>query len=158
MELSQQNLLLLQMMTAYKNPHSAASLELLTDPSSVNHLPYYYHRKSYNCPSAIQINDPTENECKLIEYRQQKVAAFIIAGETMLCLPQAFDLFLKHFVGGLFTIYAKLKKLNIIPLVCNVEHVRGLRGLGALQPGVNRCKLISCKDFEILYRDCLSSR
>ena len=74
------------------------------------------------------------------------------------CLPQAFDLFLKHLVGGLHTVYTKLKRLEITPVVCNVEQVRILRGLGAIQPGVNRCKLISRKDFETLYNDCTNAR
>lgn len=42
-------------------------------------------------------------------------------------------------------------------MVCNVEQVRILRGLGAIQPGVNRCKLISRKDFETLYNDCTNA-
>lgn len=40
-------------------------------------------------------NDPSVNECKIVEYRGEKVAAFMINGKTMLCLPQAFELFLK---------------------------------------------------------------
>ena len=102
---------------------------------------------------------------------------------------KAFDLFLKHLVGGLHTVYTKLKRLSITPLVCNVEQVntilwiglmtneycrvlnirgrstliecikvRTLRGLGAIQPGVNRCKLITRRDFEALYQDCTTSR
>lgn len=114
--------------------------------------------RSYNSPPPISTSDPTANECKLVDYRGHKVAAFIIAGETMLCLPQAFELFLKHLVGGLHTVYTKLKRLDIVPLVCNVEQVRILRGLGAIQPGVNRCKLLSCKDFDVLYRDCTTAR
>jgi hypothetical protein len=114
--------------------------------------------RSYNSPPPISSSDPTANECKLVDYRGQKVAAFIIAGDTMRCLPQAFELFLKHLVGGLHTVYTKLKRLDIVPLVCNVEQVRILRGLGAIQPGVNRCKLLSCKDFDILYRDCTTAR
>lgn len=76
----------------------------------------------------------------------------------MICLPQAFDLFLKHLVGGLHTVYTKLKRLDVTPVVCNVEQVRVLRGLGAIQPGVNRCKLISPAEFDILYDDCTNSR
>ncbi|XP_050535128.1 dachshund homolog 2 isoform X1 [Daktulosphaira vitifoliae] len=114
--------------------------------------------RSYNSPPPISSTDPTANECKLVEYRGQKVAAFMIAGDTMLCLPQAFELFLKHLVGGLHTVYTKLKRLDIVPLVCNVEQVRILRGMGAIQPGVNRCKLLSCKDFDTLYRDCTTAR
>ena len=79
-------------------------------------------------------------------------------GKTMLCLPQAFELFLKHLVGGLHTVYTKCKRLDINPLVCNVEQVRVLRGLGAIQPGVNRCKLLSDCDFDELYKDCTTQR
>jgi len=103
-------------------------------------------------------NDPTANECKIVEYRGEKIASFIIGGRTMLCLPQAFELFLKHLVGGLHTVYTKLKRLEITPIVCNVEQVRILRGLGAIQPGVNRCKLLADGDFDTLYKDCTTSR
>lgn len=119
--------------------------------------PHHLERTSYASPPPIPTTDPTANECKLVDYRGQKVAAFIIGGETMLCLPQAFELFLKHLVGGLHTVYTKLKRLDIVPLVCNVEQVRILRGLGAIQPGVNRCKLLSCKDFDVLYKDCTTA-
>lgn len=132
--------------------HHGSPLELMAAHHGV--LP----PRSYNSPPPISSSDPTANECKLVDYRGQKVAAFIIAGDTMLCLPQAFELFLKHLVGGLHTVYTKLKRLDIVPLVCNVEQVRILRGLGAIQPGVNRCKLLSCKDFDVLYRDCTTAR
>ena len=46
-------------------------------------------------PMAAPTNDPSVNECKIVEYRGEKVAAFMINGKTMLCLPQAFELFLK---------------------------------------------------------------
>ncbi|XP_065210104.1 dachshund homolog 2 isoform X2 [Planococcus citri] len=144
------------------------SLGLLSSLSNmVHHSPMdlmsvsHHHSappRSYNSPPPISTSDPTANECKLVDYRGQKVAAFIIQGDTMLCLPQAFELFLKHLVGGLHTVYTKLKRLDIVPLVCNVEQVRILRGLGAIQPGVNRCKLLSCKDFDVLYRDCTTAR
>jgi len=81
-----------------------------------------------------------------------------VEGRELICLPQAFELFLKHLVGGLHTVYTKLKRLDITPVVCNVEQVRILRGLGAIQPGVNRCKLISPREFDILYEDCTNSR
>ena len=81
-----------------------------------------------------------------------------VDGRELICLPQAFDLFLKHLVGGLHTVYTKLKRLDITPVVCNVEQVRVLRGLGAIQPGVNRCKLISPREFDVLYDDCTNSR
>ncbi|CAN8006842.1 unnamed protein product, partial [Ixodes hexagonus] len=103
-------------------------------------------------------SDASATDCRLIDYRGAKVAAFYVGGEYLLCLPQAFELFLKHLVGGLHTVYTKLKRLDITPIVCNVEQVRILRGLGAIQPGVNRCKLLSCKDFDSLYKDCTTAR
>lgn len=132
--------------------HHGSPLELMAAHHAV--MP----PRNYSSPPPISSTDPACNECKLVDYRGQKVAAFIIAGDTMLCLPQAFELFLKHLVGGLHTVYTKLKRLDIVPLVCNVEQVRILRGLGAIQPGVNRCKLLSCKDFDTLYRDCTTAR
>lgn len=132
--------------------HHGSPLELMAAHHGV--LP----PRSYNSPPPISSSDPTANECQMVEYRGRNVAAFIINGDTMLCLPQAFDFFLKNLVGGLHTVYTKLKRLDIVPLVCNVEQVRILRGLGAIQPGVNRCKLLSCKDFDVLYRDCTTAR
>ncbi|GMR41709.1 hypothetical protein PMAYCL1PPCAC_11905 [Pristionchus mayeri] len=98
-----------------------------------------------------------ENQVKVIEYKGEKVASFIIGNIEMICLPQVYELFLKTMVGGLHTVYTKLKRLEISPLVCNVEQVRALRSLGAIQPGVNRCKLIAKTDFDLLYDDCTSS-
>lgn|SRR6218665_958323 len=103
-------------------------------------------------------SNPDGSGCKLIEYRGAQVAAFKVDGRELICLPQAFDLFLKNLVGGLHTVYTKLKRLDITPVVCNVEQVRILRGLGAIQPGVNRCKLISPREFDVLYDDCTNSR
>lgn len=110
----------------------------------------------YSTPSPVE-NIPQNNECKMVELRGAKVASFTVDGCELICLPQAFDLFLKHLVGGLHTVYTKLKRLEITPVVCNVEQVRILRGLGAIQPGVNRCKLISRRDFETLYNDCTNA-
>ncbi|XP_059153249.1 uncharacterized protein LOC131939008 isoform X2 [Physella acuta] len=111
---------------------------------------------SYSSPPPMACN-PEHNVCKLIDYRGAQVAAFIVESRELICLPQAFELFLKHLVGGLHTVYTKLKRLEITPVVCNVEQVRILRGLGAIQPGVNRCKLISCSEFDTLYDDCTNS-
>ncbi|XP_030065415.1 dachshund homolog 2 isoform X2 [Microcaecilia unicolor] len=97
------------------------------------------------------------NECKTVDLHGVKVASFLVDGQELICLPQVFDLFLKHLVGGLHTVYTKLKRLDISPVVCTVEQVRILRGLGAIQPGVNRCKLITRKDFETLYNDCTNA-
>lgn len=103
-------------------------------------------------------NNNGNNECKMVDVHGVKVASFTVDGQELICLPQVFDLFLKHLVGGLHTVYTKLKRLDISPVVCTVEQVRVLRGLGAIQPGVNRCKLISRKDFEALYNDCTNAR
>ncbi|KAM6959774.1 dachshund homolog 2-like isoform 2-T2 [Tautogolabrus adspersus] len=109
-------------------------------------------------PGLVQTSSPGLcTECKLVEVHGVKVASFSVDGQELICLPQVFDLFLKHLVGGLHTVYTKLKRLDISPVVCTVEQVRVLRGLGAIQPGVNRCKLISRKDFEVLYQDCTSA-
>ena len=108
-------------------------------------------------PSAVS-TCPDNNVCSVIKFRSQDVAAFRVDGRELICLPQAFDLFLKDLVGGLHTVYTKLKRLEITPVVCNVEQVRILRGLGAIQPGVNRCKLISCLEFDVLYDDCTNAK
>lgn len=145
----------------FSMPHHSLGLLGMVPHSPLDLMAVAHHHvppRTYSSPPPISTSDPSANECKLVDYRGQKVAAFIIAGDTMLCLPQAFELFLKHLVGGLHTVYTKLKRLDIVPLVCNVEQVRILRGLGAIQPGVNRCKLLSCKDFDILFRDCTTAR
>ncbi|KAL3118063.1 hypothetical protein niasHT_004866 [Heterodera trifolii] len=94
----------------------------------------------------------------LFDYRVERVAGFQVGpSRRILCLPQIYELFLKQFVGGLHTVYTKLKRLGIQPLICSVEQVRALRNLGAIQSGVNRCKLIETDDFETLYRDCTNT-
>ncbi|XP_074528350.1 dachshund homolog 1-like isoform X2 [Halichoeres trimaculatus] len=100
---------------------------------------------------------PSHTDCTMVEVHGVKVASFTVGGVELICLPQVFELFLKHLVGGLHTVYTKLKRLDICPVVCTVEQVRVLRGLGAIQPGVNRCKLITRADFEALYRDCTNA-
>nr|XP_032832920.1 dachshund homolog 1-like isoform X2 [Petromyzon marinus] len=97
------------------------------------------------------------NKCRPVHLMGAHVASFTVEGRQLICLPQAFELFLRSHVGGLHTVYTKLRRLGIAPSVCNVEQVRSLRGLGAIQPGVNRCKLISRADFEVLYSDCASA-
>ncbi|KAF6777686.1 hypothetical protein AHF37_02707 [Paragonimus kellicotti] len=112
---------------------------------------------AYCTPNPVP-NLPENNQVHLLEYRGAQLAAFTVESRELICLPQAFELFLKHLVGGLHTVYTKLKRLEIIPVVCNVEQVRILRGLGAIQPGVNRCKLIAPQEFDVLYADCTNSR
>ena len=134
------------------SPFSRPSDFLMGSPMSDMH---------YNRHQSLQMvspNDPTANACKIVDFHGEKIASFSIHGKTMLCLPQAFEIFLKNLVGGLHTVYTKCKRLGINPLVCNVEQVRVLRGLGSIQPGVNRCKLIADTDFEELMRDCNTSR
>ncbi|XP_062861866.1 dachshund d isoform X2 [Trichomycterus rosablanca] len=139
---------------AIANPFRASAgspvVPLSVTPSSLASKPVY------STPSPVE-NTPQNNECKMVELRSAQVASFTVDGRELICLPQAFDLFLKHLVGGLHTVYTKLKRLEITPVVCNVEQVRVLRGLGAIQPGVNRCKLINRKDFETLYNDCTNA-
>ncbi|VDO21745.1 unnamed protein product [Haemonchus placei] len=94
---------------------------------------------------------------KEINYRGQTVVGFDLRGTDMLCLPQVYELFLKNMVGGLHTVYTKLKRLEITPIICNVEQVRALRSKNAIQPGVNRCKLIAATDFDRLYDDCTNT-
>ncbi|CAL8299137.1 unnamed protein product [Merluccius merluccius] len=113
-------------------------------------------KPAYATPSPVE-NTPQNNECKLVEVKGARLASFTVRDAELICLPQAFEVFLKHLVGGLHTVYTKLKRLDITPVVCNVEQVRVLRGLGAIQPGVNRCKLISVRDFEVLYSDCTNA-
>jgi hypothetical protein len=113
---------------------------------------------STGSPSLSNSSAVLTSECKLVDVHGVKVASFSVDGQELICLPQVFELFLKHLVGGLHTVYTKLKRLDIAPVVCTVEQVRVLRGLGAIQPGVNRCKLISRRDFDTLYGDCTSAR
>lgn len=79
--------------------HHTSPLDLMQAAHHHDHQP----PRTYNNPPSYIPTDPSENECKIVDYRGKKVAAFIIQGETMLCLPQAFDLFLKNLVGGLHT-------------------------------------------------------
>ena len=74
-------------------------------------------------PPMVCPNDPTANDCKIVDYRGEKIAAFMIGHKTMLCLPQVFELFLKNLVGGLHTVYTKCKRLELSPMICNVEQV-----------------------------------
>uniref|UniRef100_A0A1I8ISC1 Ski_Sno domain-containing protein n=1 Tax=Macrostomum lignano TaxID=282301 RepID=A0A1I8ISC1_9PLAT len=109
------------------------SPSLLTgSPSSGQHQPSL--KPTYNTSVPVP-NIPENNQVKLLDYRGAKIAAFCVESRDLICLPQAFELFLKHLVGGLHTVYTKLKRLEICPVVCNVEQVRILRGLGAIQPG-----------------------
>jgi len=131
-------------------------MDISRSPGDYGDMRHFINRSL--SPPPFSSSDPTANECKMVEYRGKKIASFVINGKTMLCLPQAFEMFLKHLVGGLHTVYTKLKRLEIMPLVCNVEQVRILRGLGAIQPGVNRCKLLADTDFDELFKDCTTQR
>ncbi|KHJ90491.1 SKI/SNO/DAC family protein [Oesophagostomum dentatum] len=109
-------------------------------------------------PQEFSPFDPNEPAIpKEINYRGHTVVGFDLRGTDMLCLPQVYELFLKNMVGGLHTVYTKLKRLEITPIICNVEQVRALRSKNAIQPGVNRCKLIAATDFDRLYDDCTNT-
>uniref|UniRef100_A0A5F9DDK8 Dachshund family transcription factor 2 n=1 Tax=Oryctolagus cuniculus TaxID=9986 RepID=A0A5F9DDK8_RABIT len=123
-------------------------------PSMINSFMANNHSGSAGSGGSGNTNT---NECRMVDMHGVKVASFLMDGQELICLPQVFDLFLKHLVGGLHTVYTKLKRLDISPVVCTVEQVRILRGLGAIQPGVNRCKLITRKDFETLFTDCTNA-
>lgn len=90
------------------------------DLSSRSSYPHYAsgfhpHHSSQQSPYVAT------NDCRVIEYRGARIAAFLTANkqppEFLLCLPQAFELFLKHLVGGLHTVYTKLKVC--LSLLCN---------------------------------------
>uniref|UniRef100_A0A3B5ALY3 SKI/SNO/DAC domain-containing protein n=1 Tax=Stegastes partitus TaxID=144197 RepID=A0A3B5ALY3_9TELE len=127
--------------------------------------PLFHSEPPYSAPnpagsprlSAAFLSGRVPVSCRMVEVHGVKVASFTVNGAELICLPQVFELFLKHLVGGLHTVYTKLKRLDISPVVCTVEQVRVLRGLGAIQPGVNRCKLITRADFETLFRDCTNA-
>jgi hypothetical protein len=85
--------------------------------------PISHSQIQYDCSAPIARNTPENNQVKLIEYRSQQIASFTVDGKELLCLPQAFEIFLKNLVGGLHTVYTKLKRLDIVPIVCNVEQV-----------------------------------
>lgn len=144
-------------LSAHFSQRAASEYGLMPSPLSHSDLSSYANSRQ-QAYQMVSPNDPTANACKVVDFHGEKIASFTIHNKNMLCLPQAFELFLKNLVGGLHTVYTKCKRLNINPLVCNVEQVRVLRGLGAIQPGVNRCKLIADVDFEELMRDCNTSR
>ena len=123
------------------------------DPNSTHAASFEYEYSE----RVVAPNTPENNELKWLEYRGQRLAAFTVGNRNLLCLPQAFEAFLKHLVGGLHTVYTKLKRLEVTPVICNVEQVRLLRQVGAIQAGVNRCKLISPSEFDILYDDCTNA-
>ncbi|MCP9258947.1 Dachshund-like protein 1 [Dirofilaria immitis] len=113
-------------------------------------------------PTLLSYNDNKSvksiNNARIYTYRGEKIAGFELQGIRMICLPQAYETFLKNVISGLHTVHSKLKRLQIQLVICNVEQVRALRSLGAIQQGVNRCKLISCNDFDQLYDDCYKIR
>ncbi|XP_060231435.1 dachshund homolog 2 [Meriones unguiculatus] len=138
----------------YSSPEEAPRLT----PTMINNFMANNHNSSVVGGGIGGGSSNTNTECRMVDMHGVKVASFLMDGQELICLPQVFDLFLKHLVGGLHTVYTKLKRLDISPVVCTVEQVRILRGLGAIQPGVNRCKLITRKDFETLFTDCTNAR
>ncbi|PIO16029.1 hypothetical protein AB205_0138090 [Aquarana catesbeiana] len=99
---------------------STSTTSTCTSSSSSAPNPNLPGKPVYSTPSPVE-NIPQNNECRMVDLRGAKVASFTVDGCELICLPQAFDLFLKHLVGGLHTVYTKLKRLEITPVVCNVE-------------------------------------
>ena len=123
-------------MSPFRNPKDQAPSLQRHDPNNHHGLipgglkvPSYFESPlanvqiQYDCAAPIARNTPENNECRLINYRQTKIASFRVDGKELICLPQAFEMFLKTLVGGLHTVYTKLKRLDITPIVCNVEQV-----------------------------------
>ena len=85
------------------------------------------HHSSHHHGPQPQPQYVATNECRLIDYRGARIAAFLAAnknGEYLLCLPQAFEMFLKHLVGGLHTVYTKLKVSFSRPLThCHIYSI-----------------------------------
>jgi hypothetical protein len=92
--------------------------------------PNFHMQYDYTAP--IARNTPENNQVRLIDYRNQKVASFTVDAKELICLPQAFEFFLKALVGGLHTVYTKLKRLDIVPIVCNVEQVSANREVNSI--------------------------
>lgn len=103
----------------YTNPNPIPMLNCIKYFES----PINQSQLQYDCTAPIARNTPENNEVRLIDYRQVKIASFTVDGKELICLPQAFEMFLKNLVGGLHTVYTKLKRLDIVPIVCNVEQV-----------------------------------
>lgn len=103
-------------------PHLAA-IQLPSLKSKFFESPITQAQIQYDCSAPIARNTPENNQVRVIDYRANKIASFCVDGKELICLPQAFEVFLKNLVGGLHTVYTKLKRLDIIPVVCNVEQV-----------------------------------
>ncbi|VDO39945.1 unnamed protein product [Onchocerca flexuosa] len=61
------------------------------------------------------------NNARIYTYRGKKIAGFELQGFRMICLPQAYEMFLKNVISGLHTVHSKLKRLQIRLVICNVE-------------------------------------
>lgn len=82
-----------------------------------------------NCD--VQLLSPTSITnigTQFYDFNGKRIIGFQIGNRQMICLPQIYELFLKQHVGGLHTVYTKLKRLNIQPLICNVDQARFLAG------------------------------
>ena len=123
----------------------------LTKMAPRRRLGHYNRSPSYNMVSP---NDPTANACKVVDFHGEKIASFNIHGKTMLCLPQAFEIFLKNLVGGLHTVYTKCKRLDIHPLVCNVEQVERERDKHCRSCRSCRC-CHHCYAYSLIYLYCV---
>lgn len=82
----------------------------------------------------------TNVRTKLFEFNGKTIVGFQVGTKHMICLPQLYDYFLKEHVGGLHTVYTKLKRLNIHPIICNVDQVKFFKFL-FLVITVNKLKI-----------------
>src|SRR5277367_2944680 len=77
-----------------------------SSPNSLLSNPLDFSAAALNSGAMALVGGAIESvEAKLIDYRGQKVASFEVDDDTMICLPQAYDMFLKHLVGGHHTVY-----------------------------------------------------
>ena len=80
---------------------------------------------NYENDSSTDSSNGCQVRAQFYEYRGKQVIGFDMDDKHMVCLPQVYDLFLKQLVSGLHTVYTKLKRLNIHPVICNVDQVCG---------------------------------
>ena len=67
---------------------SPPGAHLLTAHPMAGGLPPHPKPSSTYTSPPVAPNEPSCNECRLIEYRGAKIASFQVGGETVICLPQ----------------------------------------------------------------------
>ncbi|EOB02001.1 Dachshund-like protein 1 [Anas platyrhynchos] len=76
----------------------------------------------YSTPSPVE-NTPQNNECKMVDLRGAKVASFTVEGCELICLPQAFDLFLKHLDFFCFLLLLDYSVRLVLPITV-IHHLK----------------------------------